>query len=197
MSNRFDNRSKGTFMKDVKFGTAMETYFFNKWLDVARSQGFAVHNYSNNGVDNNGEYIEEGVNTAGADYKVHMTKDNITVANLPLEVKWVPTSGKLTLKKNDLKSYQREKAAILFILNMGGARLKKPHDYDINKHIQRIENASRDIYWGIMMPDKVTKILSMEDRFGPISYMGGKMGIIIEEFEYPSFMNIRRFEVVE
>ena len=197
MSNRFDNRSKGTFMKDVKFGTAMEKYFFHKWMEVAKSQGFQILRYSNNGVDNDGEYIEEGIDTSGADYNVSMSYENISVANLPLEVKWVPTSGKLTLKKNDLKSYQRERAAILFILNMGGARLKKPADYDIDKHIQRIENASRDIYWGIMMPDMVTKVLKTEDRFGPISYMGNKIGIIIEEFEYPSLMNIRKFEVVE
>ena len=197
MSNRFDNRSKGTFMKDVKFGTAMEKYFFHKWMEVAKSQGFQILRYLNNGVDNDGEYIEEGIDTSGADYSVSMSYENISVANLPLEVKWVPTSGKLTLKKNDLKSYQRERAAILFILNMGGARLKKPADYDIDKHIQRIENASRDIYWGIMMPDMVTKVLKTEDRFGPISYMGNKIGIIIEEFEYPSLMNIRKFEVVE
>lgn len=194
MSNRFDNRSKGTFMKDIKFGTAMETYLFNQWLKVSKSQGFKVIHY-NNGVDNDGEYVEEGVNTAGADYKVHMEYQNKSINNLPLEVKWVPTSGKLTLKLNDLKAYQKEKAAILFILNMGKARLKKPSDYDIDKHIKRIEEASKDIYWGIMMPDKVSSILTLNHRFEQISYMGGKIGIVIEEFEYPKYMNLRKFQV--
>ena len=197
MSNRFDWRSKGTFMKDIRFGTAMEKYFFHKWREVAESQGFKILRYSDNGVDNDGEYIEEGVNTAGADYRVDMSHDSRTVANLPLEVKWVPTSGKLTLKKNDLKSYKREGAAILFILNMGRARLKKPSDYDIDKHISRIEDASRDIYWGIMMPEKVKAILEMDNKFKPISYMGNKIGIVIEEFEYPKYMNLREFEVQE
>ena len=197
MSNRFDWRSKGTFMKDIRFGTAMETYFFNQWLKVAESQGFKITHYSNNGVDNDGEYVEEGVNTAGADYKVHMSYDNISVNNLPLEVKWVPTSGKLTLKLNDLKAYAKEKAAILFILNMGRARLKKPSDYDLDKHIEKIERASDDIYWGIMLPDRVKSILKLNHRFEQISYMGGKIGIVIEEFEYPNYMNLRKFQVQE
>ena len=195
MSNRFDSRSKETFMKDIKFGTAMETYFFKQWLKVAKSQGFHVSHYSNNGVDNDGEYVEEGVNTAGADYTVHMSYDNISVSHLPLEVKWVPTSGKLTLKLNDLKAYAKEKAAVLFILNMGKAKLKKPLDYDIDKHIEKIERASKDIYWGIMLPDRVKSILRLNHRFESISYVGGKIGIVIEEFEYPKYMNIRKFQV--
>lgn len=184
-------------MKDIRFGTAMETYFFNKWIKVAESQGIKVSNYADNGVDNDGGYIEEGVNTAGADYRVCMSYDNMSINNLPLEVKWVPTSGKLTLKLNDLKAYKKEKAAILFILNMGRAKLKKPFDYDLDKHIERIERASKDIKWGIMLPDRVSSILKLNHRFEPISYMGGKVGIVIEEFEYPKYMNLREFEVQE
>jgi len=193
MSNRFDHRSKDTFKKDIKFGTLLEKYFFNRWLDVAWNQGFDIHSHTNNGIDNDGEYIEEGINTAGADYKVSMSYKDQHCDNLPVEVKWVPTSGKLTLKRNDLKAYSKEGAAVLFILNMGSARLKKPADYDLQNHINKIEDNAEDIRWGIMMPDKVDKILSLHDRFEPIWYMGNKIGIIIKEQEYNKFFNLRNW----
>lgn len=193
MSNRFDFRTKDTFKKDVKFGTLIEKYFFAGWLKVAENQGFDVHNYSNNGIDNDGEFIEEGVNTAGADYKVSMSYQDQHCDNLPVEVKWVPTSGKLTLKRNDLKAYSKEGAAVLFILNTGSARLKKPADYNLEDHIKKIEDNAKDIRWGIMMPDKIDEILSLHDRFEPIWYMGNKIGIIIKEQEYNKFFNLRNW----
>ncbi len=193
MSNRFDHRSKDTFKKDIKFGTLLEKYFFNKWLDVAWNQGFDIHSHSSNGIDNDGEYIEEGVNTAGADYKVSMSYQNQHCDNLPVEVKWVPTSGKLTLKRNDLKAYSKEGAAVLFILNMGSSKLKKPADYDLQNHIKKIESSEKDIRWGIMMPEKIDKILSLHERFEPIWYMGNKIGIIIKEQEYNKFFNLRNW----
>lgn len=193
MSNRFDHRSKDTFKKDIKFGTLLEKYFFNKWLDVAWNQGFDIHSHSSNGIDNDGEYIEEGVNTAGADYKVSMSYQNQHCDNLPVEVKWVPTSGKLTLKRNDLKAYSKEGAAVLFILNMGSSKLKKPVDYDLHNHIKKIESSEKDIRWGIMMPEKIDKILSLHERFEPIWYMGNKIGIIIKEQEYNKFFNLRNW----
>ena len=69
---RFDYRSKDTFKKDIKFGTMLEKYFFDKWIDVAQSQGISLTEWSNNGCDNDGEYIETGRATAGADYMVSM-----------------------------------------------------------------------------------------------------------------------------
>ena len=63
---RFDYRSKDTFKKDIKFGTMLEKYFFDKWIDVAQSQGISLTEWSNNGCDNDGEYIETGRATGGA-----------------------------------------------------------------------------------------------------------------------------------
>ena len=75
----------------------------------------------------------------GADYMVSGTllvkPYTQEVTNHPLEIKWVPTAGKFTLKENDLKSYVRERASILFIYNTGSAKLKKPSDYNLEKHI--------------------------------------------------------------
>ena len=193
MSNRFDFRTKDTFKKDIKFGTLIEKYFFTKWLNVAWNQGFDIHSHSNNGIDNDGEFIEEGVNTAGADYKISMSYNEQHCTDLPLEVKWVPTSGKLTLKRNDLKAYSKEGAAVLFILNTGSSRLKKPADYNLDDHIKKIESNAEDIRWAIMMPDKIDKILSLRDRFEPIWYMGNKIGIIIKEQEYNKFFNLRNW----
>ena len=108
---RFDNRSKATFKKDIKFGTAMETYFFDKWVQSCDDRDdISIYNCRDNGVGNDGEYVETGTNTSGADYMVDYFDSEYGFTNLPLEVKWVPTAGKLSLKINDLKAYQKENA---------------------------------------------------------------------------------------
>jgi hypothetical protein len=145
VSNRFDNRSVSTFKKDIKFGTMLEKYFFNKWISIV---GIQDKDWSDNGCGNDGEFIAKG-NTAGADYRVY---------NQPLELKWVPTAGKFTLKENDLKAYIREGADILFIYNTGRAQLRKPKDYDLDRHIKLIEQNESDILWGIMQHEKVVKL---------------------------------------
>ena len=125
-------------------------------------------------------------------YKGHECED------LPLEVKWVPTAGKLTLKENDLKAYEREEAAILFIYNSVkcNVNLKKPKDYDFDKHISRIEGKASDIKWGIMMPEKVTELLTKyRDQFEPIWYMGNKSGIIIKQQDFSKFFNIHDWNI--
>ena len=193
---RFDNRSKSEFKKDIAFGTAVEKYFWNGFLKQLELYGIPYANAANNGVDNDGGYIETGNKTAGADYQ-------ITVADrhLYLEVKWVPTAGKLTLKKGDLIGYKREGAAILFIINMsrGGASLRKPRDYDLEAHIRRIDSKKRDIMWGVMMPNKVDDLLHMCDtRTGgrcweSIPYMGGKTGVIIPDTDFSDWFKLRKW----
>ena len=195
---RFDYRSKDTFKKDIKFGTMLEKYFFDKWIDVAQSQGISLTEWSNNGCDNNGEYIETGRATAGADYMVSMKYKGFEYEDLPLEMKWVPTAGKLTLKEGDLKAYKREQAGILFIFNSVrcDVNLKKPKDYNLEKHIKRIEAKADDIKWGIMLPEKVEHILShMKDRIEPIFYMGNKPGIIIKQKEFTNFFNVHEWNI--
>lgn len=177
MSTRFDNRSVSTFKKDIKFGTMLEKYFFHKWIEMV---GIQDKDWSDNGCGNDGEFIAKG-NTAGADYKVY---------NTPIEIKWVPTAGKFTLKENDLKAYIREGADILFIYNTGSANLRKPKDYDLDRHIQRIENNSSDICFGIMQNEKVVKLYNEakeNDLFKPIPYMGNKSGIVLKSKDFDKY----------
>ena len=104
MSRRFDGRTKGEFKKDIKFTTQVESYFFERVLAVAKqTKGIWVSNPTDNGVDNSGEYLAKG-NTAGADYRVDLRYKHLNEKQHPLEIKWVPTAGKFTLKENDLKA---------------------------------------------------------------------------------------------
>jgi len=179
MSTRFDNRSVSTFKKDIKFGTMLEKYFFNEWLEIAKTRDPKIK-WEDNGCGNDGEFIAKG-NTAGADYKVN---------NVPLEIKWVPTAGKFTLKENDLKAYIREGADILFIYNIGSANLRKPKDYDLDRHVELIEDNSSDIRWGIMQASDVKKLYDdakENDLFRPINYMGGKSGVVLKSKDFDKY----------
>ena len=179
MSTRFDNRSVSTFKKDIKFGTMLEKYFFHQWLEIAKTRDPKLI-WENNGCGNDGEFIAKG-NTAGADYKVN---------DVPLEIKWVPTAGKFTLKENDLKAYISEGADILFIYNTGSANLRKPKDYDLTKHIRAIEHNASDIRWGIMQSSDVIKLYNdakENDLFRPINYMGGKSAIVLKSKDFNKY----------
>jgi hypothetical protein len=167
MSNRFDNRSIDAFKKQIKFSTLLESYFFNRWIKACENlEDIVTSNPRNNGVDNSGEFIESG-NTAGADYLIDLKYKDIDIKDMPLEVKWVPTYGKLTLKENDLKAYIRESAGILFIyssekINMD-MRLPK-NDYDFDGHIKKIESVEDKLRWGIMFPENVRICLTSLEK---------------------------------
>ena len=201
MSYRFDNRSKDEFKKDIYFGTLLEKYFFQEWLKVADSSDFInVQSWGDNGCGNDGAFIEKG-NTAGADYKISgeltMRSGNIVpVTDMPLEIKWVPTAGKFTLKKGDLKAYVRESANILFIYNSVkcGTDLRKPKDRDLEKHIKKIEAIGHQIKWGIMLAEKVKEFYEFHEQngnFRPINYMGGKPGVVLKQSQFSDWFTER------
>ena len=194
MGNRFDYRSKDTFKKDIKFSTMLEKYFFNKWLDIIKqTDAITVSSWGDNGCGNDGEFIPRG-NTAGADYKISgfMNGGNGLDTELkdePLEIKWVPTAGKFTLKEGDLKAYIREGANILFIYNSVrcGTDMRKPKDYNIEKHIELIESKSDQVKWGIMWSPKVEQFYNHAKDNGliePIHYMGGKQGVVLQQKDF-------------
>ena len=190
MSNRFDNRSIDEFKKQIKFSTLLESYFFNGWIEACKNnKEVSPSNPRNNGVDNSGEFIESG-NTAGADYLVDLQYGNADMKDLPLEVKWVPSYGKLTLKENDLKAYIRESAGILFIYSSEkiniDMRLPK-NNYDFDGHIKKIESIQDKLRWGIMFPENVRNILNKfraSGRIKTIYYMGNKPGIVLQQSEF-------------
>lgn len=193
MSTRFDYRSKDTFKKDIKFSTRLEKYFFNKWLSIVEnSSSVYVSDWSDNGCGNDGEFIAKG-NTAGADYKISGLVKGVgldaKLTDEPLEIKWVPTAGKFTLKENDLKAYVKEEASILFIYNSVrcGTNMRKPRDYDFDKHVQLIESKTDQIKWGIMWSPKVKQFYNNAKEkalFKPISYMGGKYGVVLKQQDF-------------
>ena len=193
VSSRFDNRTVNTFKKDIKFSTKLEKYFFNKWLDVIKSSSsLYVSEWSDNGCGNDGEFIAKG-NTAGADYKISGSIKGVGFdANLedePLEIKWVPTAGKFTLKENDLKAYIKEGASILFIYNSVscGTNMRKPKDYNFEKHVELIESKADQIRWGIMWSPRVKEFYNNakeKSLFRPINYMGGKSGVVLKQKDF-------------
>ena len=192
MSYRFDNRTKDTFKKDIKFGTMLEKYFFHEWLArIKNSDSIIVESWGDNGCDNNGEFIAKG-STAGADYWITGSLGEYGFNNEPLEMKWVPTAGKFTLKEGDLKAYIRERASILFIYNsvQCGTDLRKPKDYDFAKHIRLIESKESQLKWAIMLAPDVKDFYEINKQKGnvkPIRYMGNKPGIVLQEEDYYSW----------
>ena len=193
MGNRFDNRSVDTFKKDIKFGTQLERYFFLEWIDRNLDDPrLVIESWEDNGCGNDGEFIAKG-ETSGADYRISGVMNYIDMPrkkqmiDWPIEVKWVPTAGKLTLKEADLKAYVREEANILFIYNTGQANLRKPKDYNLAKHIQKIEACGKDIRYGIMWSWKVKSLYEEcknQNLFQPIPYMGNKSGVIIKSNKF-------------
>lgn len=199
MSNRFDNRSVDTFKKDIYFATKLEKYFFKRWLEVCLD---LIYRYEDNGCGNDGEFIPKG-NTAGADYKVSGTlmfdDGNKEVTDHPLEIKWVPTAGKLTLKENDLKAYIKEGASILFIYNSVncGTDFRKPKDYDIDKHIKLLDSKSQQIKCGIMWHEKVKEFYNYakeNNLIKPIFYMGNKSGVVLQQKDFSKWFKEGSFQ---
>jgi len=199
MNSRFDNRTKDTFKRDIKFGTLLENYWWNAWLD--QLDDGVVENPRDNGCGNDGEFIASG-NTSGADFMADVKYDFRKRSDLPIEMKCVPTAGKFTLKENDLKAYIREGAAILFIYNSVrcGLDLRKPKDHDLDKHLVRIEGKLKagEIDWGLMFPSKVEEFYKHakdNDLIKPIYYMGNKPGVVMVQNEFDTWFKQEMWNV--
>ena len=105
---RFDNRSKETFKKDIHFGTAVESHWWAKLLvEAERCNGFGFNNHFSNGCGNDGRYLKTGTNTGGADYWAEGWVFDQSFAH-GIEVKWVSSPGRVTIKKADVECYLKE-----------------------------------------------------------------------------------------
>jgi hypothetical protein len=196
MSNRFDNRTVSTFKKDIYFSTMMEKYFFDKWRGIVKkAQGMVIEDWDNNGCGNDGEFIAKG-NTAGADYKISACfedeSNTIELVDHPLEIKWVPTAGKFTLKEGDLKAYVKEGASILFIYNSVNCGT------NMRKYKQLVESKGQQIRWGVMWSDMVVRFYNNakeNDLFRPINYMGGKSGVVLKSSDFGKWFTEHNWNV--
>ena len=103
--------------------------------------------------------------------------------NLPLEVKWVPTAGKLSLKINDLSIYNSVNC---------GTNLRKPKDYDYNNYIDLIESKFKQFRWGFMPPENISKLINSGDIVN-IPYMGNKKGIIVKQKDFHKWFKEEQF----
>jgi len=183
---RLDNRSVDEFKSHIGFTTEIESRLMECWAQSLNSDCLA---YMDNGVDNSGQYVEDGLNTSDVDFIV-VTEDGPEKT----ELKFVPTAGKLTLKLNDVRNYIRQKARVLFIFNTGKESLKVPKDLDIEAHWKRIANAhlKGELKWALVDHKTLAKMLSSTEP-QKIPYMGGKQGIIITEKKYSNFFDLMDF----
>ena len=151
-----------------------------------------IYHYGNNGVDNNGDYIETGINTSGADFWSTFRYGNWIYRKRPIEVKFASSPGKLTLKSNDLRAYEKEGANILFVYVKDGERIKRPDDRNVMKYLSTIKSNVSRLRWGMMDNNSIKDVYSTIEE-EPISYMGGKLGYVIREFAYDQFFNEEQF----
>lgn len=184
--SRLDNRTVDEFKSHIRFTTEIEARLMECWALSLNSDCLA---YMDNGVDNSGEYVEDGVNTSDVDFTV--VKEN---GPEKVELKFVPTAGKLTLKLNDIKNYIKQQASILFIFNTGSESLKVPKDLDIESHWNRIADAhlKGELKWALADYKTLAKMLGSTEP-QKIPYMGGKQGIIVTEKKYSKFFELMDF----
>ena len=184
--SRLDNRTVDEFKSHMKFTTEIESRLMECWAQSTNSDCLA---YIDNGVDNNGDYVEDGTNTSDVDFIV-VSEDGPR----KVELKFVPTSGKLTLKLNDVKNYIKQGASVLFIFNTSNESLKVPKDLDVESHWSKIVDAhlKGELKWALADHKTLAKMLGSTEP-QKIPYMGGKQGIIVTEKRYNKFFELMDF----
>lgn len=190
---RFDNRSKETFKKDIYFGTAVESHWWDKLLvEAERCNGFGFNNHFSNGCGNDGRYLETGTNTGGADYWAEGWVFDQSFAH-GIEVKWVSSPGRITLKKADVACYLKEGSGLFIIQNISNdANLRKPKDHDIQKYLSRLDKACVDgkIVWSLMLADNFAAMMDEFNNYRPIKYMGNKLGVVIPDDDWIRYASV-------
>ena len=191
---RFDNRSKDAFKKDIYFGTAVESYWWDKLLEEAeRCNGFGFSSHFSNGCANDGRYLKTGTNTGGADYYASGWVFDQKFAH-GIEVKWVSSPGRITLKKADVACYLKEGSGLYIIQNIDrDLDLRKPKgDHDIEKHLSSLRRACADfkIVWSLMLAENFACMMDEFNDYRPIKYMGNKQGVVIQDDDWQRYASI-------
>ena len=183
---RLENRSVAEFTSHIAFTTEVESRIMDAWAESSNSGCLW---YQDNGVDNNGGFVKNGVDTSAVDFIA-----NINGIETPIEMKFVPTKGKLSLKSADIHNYLRQNANVLFVFNMSDKTLKVPEDKDIKKHWRKIRDTWKAglLKWAIVGPSTLVE-MHEKNREVLIPYMGFKPGIIVDESEYGHYFRLRRF----
>lgn len=184
---RRDHRSLETFKKDIAFGTKLETFWFQIFLEQLRlDNNVELISYEDYGADNRGQYLKKA--NSNADYKIHY-KTQGREYQLLLEVKFCPTRGKATFKVSNLTEYIKQRATILLIYNVGMVDLRQPKDYDLQRHMKLIKENIDDIRWGLISYESLSEMLTY-----PITqpyYMGKKDCVIIPYSDFNKFLEER------
>jgi len=184
---RLDNRTIEQFKSHIEFTTAIEGKLMEAWSSSSNS---GCEWYIDNGIDNGGGYIPDGVDTSDVDFIA-----KINGLEVPLEMKFVPTAGKFTLKTNDMRNYIKKNATVLLIFNLSERSLKVPADLDIKKHWKRIGDTwkSGELKWALVGPVTLQEMYENEEHHH-IPYMGNKMGIVVGKNNYSKYFRLRSFK---
>lgn len=180
--NRLDYRNLETFKKDIYFSTKLEEFWFKLYLRQICHKYDAIE-YEDSGTDNSGKYTKRA--TKKADYTVHLHK-NGSVGTIKLDIKWAPTFGKATFKVSNLKSYIADGSNILLFYNIGPAALRKPGDYNIKVHIDKILSRLEEIRYGIIIPNEMQKMLDTYPHKKNF-YMGHKICVEVPYVDFSKY----------
>lgn len=159
IDKRLDVRTPEQMYSNIFNSTSVESYLFHRWYATSRPS--SVTAWRDNGCGN------DGTDTSGADFIVTIEGRG----EVPFEVKWLPVRGLATLKRDDLRSYAAEGAAIQLFENTGAPLTARAYPV-LEDRMRRIEETP--IRWGIVQPSTVRR-LARESQWQPAPYLGGKM----------------------
>jgi len=110
---RLDSRTKEQFAADIKAATAQEKILMGlyvEWLNKTKGSGKAPYSFTDNGVDNSGEYLEPGTAHAAADFILHKKGGR----DKKIEIKFCrPERPEFNFKVAQMEKYVREDVCII------------------------------------------------------------------------------------
>jgi len=111
---RLDSRTKEQFAADIKAATAQEKILMGlyvEWLNKTKGGGKTPYSFTDNGVDNSGEYLEPGTAHAAADFILHKKGGR----DKKIEIKFSRTvsNSNFHLKVAQMERYIREDVCII------------------------------------------------------------------------------------
>lgn len=178
---RKDYRSHEQFAQDIMFTTKIETFLWKIFCKrILKDYDFVSEDY---GTDNSGKIVTRS--SSKADYRLKITIDNIKY-DLLLEIKFGTNSSKLTFKIQDLESYIKQNANILLFYNTGPEDLKKPKDYNLTEHYNKIINNINHIKYALLSGEIMKKMLESYPH-EKVYYMGNKLSIIVPSSDFSKF----------
>lgn len=184
-------RSFGSFALSIYDSTRRERLLVEAWTKEIKDCGnYAIMEFKDAGSDNSGKIYIQAPKRCGADYSIQCLGSGFLETGIHfIELKYAPTSKKLTYKVADLELYAKRNESVLTII--GENKMVGPNGDPLKPTLSPNAICLDNFQWCFFTPAIINTLLTLPVK--KCYEMGGKPCIQLQQSEFSKYFEVRSF----